>query len=102
MNELNEEFWIKKTERKIVKDAKKDVETEMLTVTLADGNGTRISISGDPTVLGWLESGLDVNVHIKPTVAQKTLSEDAHPAMGKQQPVKEGLTDEDWDPNIDE
>lgn len=94
--DLNEEFWIKKTVRNIVKDAKKDTENEVLTVTLADANGTNISIRGDPNKLGWLESGLDVSVHIKEKVTQSTLAEETRPQKNKEQ-----LSDEDWDPDVD-
>lgn len=99
--ELKEGFWIKKTVRNIVKDAKKDVETERLTVTLSDGSGTNINITGDPDTLGWLQSGLDVSVHIKSKTNQSRLGEDASSGKGEQKAVK-AETDEEWDPDTDE
>jgi hypothetical protein len=88
--ELNEEFWIKKTIRSIVRDAKKDIANDVLTATLADTNGTQILIKGDPSTLEWLKPGLDVNVSIKAETAQSTLAE-----KGK------GY-DDDWNPKLDE
>lgn len=99
--ELKEVFWIKKTVRNIVKDAKKDVETERLTVTLADENGTNITINGDPDLLEWLGSGLEASVDIRLKTKQLTLTEKGDSQKGKPQPAKDD-PDEDWDPNIDE
>ena len=102
MDELNERFWIKKTVRKVIKDAKKDVEIERLTVTLADENGTNITINGYPDLLEWLESGLEANVHIMLKTKQSTLTERERPVLAPHaQPAKEDI-DEGWDPDINE
>lgn len=101
MDELNERFWIKKTVRSIIKDAKKDVKIERLTVTLADENGTNITINGDPDLLEWLESGLEANVHIMLKTKQSTLTERERPQKGDAQPAKEDI-DEGWDPDTNE
>jgi hypothetical protein len=97
-NELNEEFWIKKTVQSIVRDAKKDATSVVLTATLADTNGTQILIKGDPDRLEWLKSGQDVSVNIKATTGQSTLvDEGTENVTGEHGPTVKSPSDDDED-----
>lgn len=93
--DIKEDFRIKKTVRNIEKNIVKETESETLTATLADERGTTISIKGEPDVLSWLESELEVSVHIKRKLTQTVLDEGR--LTRKEKPKeKEKETDEVW------
>lgn len=91
--DIKEDFRIKKTVRNIEKNIVKETESETLTATLADERGTTISIKGEPDVLSWLESELEVSVHIKRKLTQTVLDE-GRPT--RKEKSKEKETDEVW------
>lgn len=72
---LERKFWIKKTERRDTKDAKKDEESEVLIITMVEASGANITLKGSPDTLEWLESGRDVDVCIELASKQSSLTE---------------------------